>query len=946
MSQLYEESISASSLLSGEFDESRVRLPVRSRIIERLIEETGSRSGARRLTLIKAPTGYGKTRTVLTWLGDGSNPVDGVRWALCVGSHTLSPASFWRMVATALESTPAKTAPAEGTHADSSARLLTGSSADEAEAALLAQEQAGHLVAQLTRPLTLIIDDYHHATSAENDLAISRLAALSPLLSLVVIARRVTLLDRTVITATTRVRLIGPDVLALTTAEAVDLASSLGVPASDELHTALEQTAGWPLAIRAALNLGSDELYVGSSPGARRWNEMHESAVFDPIENLEAFALDSLQLLSPTAQRIILVASVLDALDAKLLEQTLELMREETAIAVQQLLETGLLVEQANPKYTEYRCQRAVRAPLRSFTLRTVDTELLQRVYKLRATDVADIAPFTAFRLYCAAEEYDPAEVLLARNFTTITDEVEVCSQVLRAIPEPALQLHPTFAAAMLFLEIPRTEVAPATLSYLTSLWVQGLQRQMPDPLAASNSPIHLALLAQAMIAARLTGRFDEAMTLMHHLEGRMTPASTELGESGGATASGSLVGSLPSYYREAAATAIMGSDLAQTRRSLEHLRRHSDWLLKRNARAMPHASTRRVNDAESGKRWMLVALGELAFTEVLDGNMNECARLLTEMDTWRAAHQVNAPGIAWIGAEIARAHLSYELEDEFLLYHAVTRLTPYLDRIEAWPLLLIAEAASLRNTHGNEQALAHIDSSLLNLAATLPPNGAWSEYLFTYQAMLRITIGDLAQAEQLLAKCGESSTQVRLERARLALYSGDDVDALLQAQQIGTPGTTARQRLTQAMISAIAAWNCKRQDEAFLAFDTATELLQKHGLRSVLRSFPHDMLLELATAAQAAGINDIVATIEAIPEVLRSRRYERLTEMELRTLAAIAEHRSANQAAAALFITAGTVKKHLASVYRKLRVNGRDEALLQAGRMGLLLPTVEQPPL
>ena len=43
-------------------------------------------------------------------------------------------------------------------------------------------------------------------------------------LSLVVIARRVALLDRTVITATTRVRQIGPEVLALTTAEAVDLA--------------------------------------------------------------------------------------------------------------------------------------------------------------------------------------------------------------------------------------------------------------------------------------------------------------------------------------------------------------------------------------------------------------------------------------------------------------------------------------------------------------------------------------------------------------------------------------------------------------------------------------------------------------------------------------------------------------------------------------------------
>ena len=929
MSQLYEESISASSVHSNEFDESRVRLPVRSRIIERLIEETGSRSGARRLTLVKAPTGYGKTRTVLTWLGDGSNPIDGVRWVQCVVSHTHSSASFWLMIAATL-------ADATSTSVD----LARDGDIDESQqaAARLAQEQAEQLVAQLTRPLTLIIDDYHHATNPENDLAISRLAALSPLLSLVVIARRVAMLDRTVVTATTRVRQIGPEVLALTTAEAVDLASSLGVPASDELHSALEQTAGWPLAIRAALNLGSDELYEGSSPGARRWNELYEAASFDPIGNLEAFALDSLQLLSPPAQRIILIASVLDALDTGLLEQTLDLTPEETATAVQHLLEIGLLSEQANTQYTEYRCQRAVRASLRAYTLRTVDPELLQQVYNVRADNVADTAPFTAFRLFCAAENYDRAEVLLARNFTTLTDEVEVCSQVLRAIPETMLQKHPTFAAAMLFLEIPRLEVAPATINYLTSLWIQALQQQLPDPQAASQSPIHLALIGQAMIAARLTGQIDQAMTLMHHLEGRMTPATTEPGASDGPITAGSLAGSLPSYYREAAATAIMVGDLAQTRRSLYRLRRHSEWLIKKHWRGFPHASTRRITDPESGKKWMLVALGELAFAEAIDGNMNECARVLAKMDAWQATHQVTAPGISWIGAEIARAHLSYELEDEFMLYHAVTKLTPYLDRIEAWPLLLIAEAASLRNTRGNEQALAHIDSSLTNLSATLPGTEIWSEFLICYQATLRVTIGDLRQAAKLLASCRNSSQLVRLERARLSLYAGDDVEALLQAQQVGTSGTTARQWASQALISAIAAWNCKRTDEAFLAFDTVSEILTKHGVRSVLKNVPFDTLHELAVAAQAAGVCDLVASVEAIPEHLRSRRYERLTEMELRTLAAIAEHRSANQAAAALFITAGTVKKHLASVYRKLRVNGRDEALLQAGRMGLLL--------
>ena len=218
MSLLYEEPGSPLSMHSSEFDESRVRLPVRSRIIERLVEETGSRSGGRRLTLVKAPTGYGKTRTVLTWLGDGSSPADEVSWVQCVPLHSTSAASFWQMIAHALDA--------------SSAHSTAATATDP-------KELAAELTTRLSSPVTLIIDDYHHATSAENDLALSRLSALSPFLSLVVIARRVTLLDRTVITATTRVRLIGPEVLSLTTAEAIDLASSLGVPASDDLHSAL-----------------------------------------------------------------------------------------------------------------------------------------------------------------------------------------------------------------------------------------------------------------------------------------------------------------------------------------------------------------------------------------------------------------------------------------------------------------------------------------------------------------------------------------------------------------------------------------------------------------------------------------------------------------------------------------------------------------------------------
>ncbi len=921
MSLLHEEPEAPLSAHLREFDDSRVRLSVRSRIVDRLIEETGGTSGTRRITVVRAPAGFGKTRTVLSWLGDGSDPEDRVRWVNCPPPQTAGTPEFWPLLAREL-----------GAAASEHPSFTDASTFIEQTEAYTEQ-----LVTHLTAPLILVIDDYHHATSTENDIGLAHLAAASPLLTLVVVGRRVSLLDRTVISARTRVRLIGPDDLALTAPEAHELAGSLRVPASDALNTALEQANGWPLAIRAALNLGSDELYEGPS-NHRIWNAHADPVRFDPITNLEAFALDSLKLLPKYSGRVLLAASVLDAIGLDQMQRALGLTPEAALTATHQLLELGLLVEDETAETTDYRCHKAVRTPLRAFAVRTIDPQRLRDLYRERATAVAPTAPFTAFRLFCAAEEFTAAEILLARNFTTITDETEVCAQVLSTLPEAVLTAHPTLVAGLLFLETPRTSVAPSTIGYLTTLWAQGLQQQLPDAFAASTNPIHLPLICQAMVAARLTGDFDRSAALMQYLEGRLTANSIDASSLEGPRSAMNLVGSLPTYFRETASTALMFGDLAHTRRSLGRLRHHSERMIAKPWRGFPYGSTRRVTDVESGQRWMLVALGELAFTEMLDGNMHRCAELLVELDSWAATTGAQAPGISWVGSEIARAHLSYELGDESLLRRAVSRLAPIIDRLEPWQLLLIAEGASLRNTHGAEWALAHLDSSLQSSTFALQAHSKWSEYLTAFRVMLCTSIGDLARAQQLLSACPPESSRVRLERARLALFSGDDVDALLWAQQIGDPGTTARQRMDRSLIIATAAWNCGRRDEAVQSLGRAAALLQQHAIPSVLLNVPYDPLSEVVAAARAAGICDLVALIESIPAPARSRRYERLTEMELRTLAAIAEHRNANQAASALFITAGTVKKHLASVYRKLRVGGRDEAILQAGRMGLLV--------
>ncbi|MBN9613401.1 MAG: helix-turn-helix transcriptional regulator, partial [Actinobacteria bacterium] len=197
--------------------------------------------------------------------------------------------------------------------------------------------------------------------------------------------------------------------------------------------------------------------------------------------------------------------------------------------------------------------------------------------------------------------------------------------------------------------------------------------------------------------------------------------------------------------------------------------------------------------------------------------------------------------------------------------------------------------------------------------------------------------IRNLVVAERLLNGLDSEAPQIQVERARLALFSGDDVQALLLAQSVGDASTTKRTRLARCLVSAVAAWNCGKRQEALLAMSHVAPLLLEGYRPSSLWNVPYGALHEVAIAARDEGICDVVEMIDAVPEQARAARYGRLTDMEQRTLQAIAEHRSANDAAQALFVTPGTVKKHLASVYRKLAVNGRDEAILRAARMGII---------
>ncbi len=118
-----------------------------------------------------------------------------------------------------------------------------------------------------------------------------------------------------------------------------------------------------------------------------------------------------------------------------------------------------------------------------------------------------------------------------------------------------------------------------------------------------------------------------------------------------------------------------------------------------------------------------------------------------------------------------------------------------------------------------------------------------------------------------------------------------------------------------------------------------------------ILTMHPEPELIKRAKAAGAVGYlvkdlssEEIVAAMAAMmadgvpaqPEPAASR-VDPITKREAEVLQLVANGASTSQIAATLFISAKTVKNHLASIYAKLDAADRTQAVLAAARLGLI---------
>jgi LuxR family maltose regulon positive regulatory protein len=104
----------------------------------------------------------------------------------------------------------------------------------------------------------------------------------------------------------------------------------------------------------------------------------------------------------------------------------------------------------------------------------------------------------------------------------------------------------------------------------------------------------------------------------------------------------------------------------------------------------------------------------------------------------------------------------------------------------------------------------------------------------------------------------------------------------------------------------------------------------------------------ELSTLPDAGVLETLLAEKEAhIHERHRREGFlgESLSESELRVLRLLAEGRSLREVSRELYLSSNTVKTHRRTIYRKLGVSSREEALLRAAELGIADPQAVESP-
>jgi LuxR family maltose regulon positive regulatory protein len=299
-----------------------------------------------------------------------------------------------------------------------------------------------------------------------------------------------------------------------------------------------------------------------------------------------------------------------------------------------------------------------------------------------------------------------------------------------------------------------------------------------------------------------------------------------------------------------------------------------------------------------------------------------------------------------WNDLEAALRHARQGLEISQRWGQAEFLLTNYLDLAE----VLTAQG----DAEGTMDAL--------NQARLAQQDLPWPIWVEALEVHLRLRLGDDAHGRNWVQTSGlgvddEIGLPERLAYvtlARMLLHQGDVADAqyllkrlLRMVESSGSLGLGIQilvlqalafqfqgesERALAALARALAVGEPEGYVRTFVGEGAVMEqLLHRAGRKGILTSYVRRLLAAMGEPLGEVG----QPVVETVPS--QSSLVEPLTMRELEVLQLLATGLSNKELAAKLFISVGTVKNHLKSIYGKLAVDSRTRAVARGRDLGLI---------
>ncbi len=271
----------------------------------------------------------------------------------------------------------------------------------------------------------------------------------------------------------------------------------------------------------------------------------------------------------------------------------------------------------------------------------------------------------------------------------------------------------------------------------------------------------------------------------------------------------------------------------------------------------------------------------------------------------------------------------------------------------------------------GPERMLADTESAL----GELSPDHPWHPWALVVNGTAHLLLGEEERADQALAKAAEASDRLgRSESRSLALsersllaaaradeeaetfalqahrliedgeldaYATSALDLAATARALLRHGRwdearrqlTITQRLAPSLTHAIPWLSVQVRLELGHAYVT---LRDHEGARALLAEAKEILELRPSLGVLGEQVAELEAEIEAMPQATAGGG-SGLTRAELRLLPLLSTHLSFREIGEQLFVSRNTIKTQAISVYRKLGVSSRSEAITRAGEIGLV---------